>query len=285
MIHKAKPPREGEAYHEPFTDRNPWLTPLPLGPRVHAAVLPNRTPGCYTRWRTTVFFIPMRWSTERCCREFDTHVAPARNTISVLRSAVGWHGLGIKLPFSPSSIPAFASAFTALFLSRVRAKSHSSRTRLASYSASRERTLRSSMFSVSVPETFECGRPQIVFERGIGIVVVIEPKLCRKFRVGVPPQAGLISIFQKSRFSSTQKFVDLQTTRSPTAWQDYSRASSLGLIAGGEVAGPSTHSLTCNGEGCSADVQCQMARKLIGFDPERLRGSNQDRGTTHGEPQ
>ena len=39
------------------------------------------------------------------------------------------------------------------------------------------------------------------------------------------------------------------------------------------------------GEGCSADVQCQMARKLIGFDPERLRGSNQHRGTTHGEPQ
>ena len=42
--------------------------------------------------------------------------------------------------------------------------------------------------------TFECGRPQIVFERGIFIVVSL----------GSP---GMESIFQKSRFSSTQKSV------------------------------------------------------------------------------
>ena len=33
--------------------------------------------------------------------------------------------------------------------------------------------------------TFECGRPQIVFERGIVIVVVIEPKLSCHSKFGV----------------------------------------------------------------------------------------------------
>ena len=47
-----------------------------------------------------------------------------------------------------------------------RAKSHSSRTRLA-LSSSRERRSRSSMLSSLSAGTFECGRPQIVFERGL----------------------------------------------------------------------------------------------------------------------
>ena len=63
-----------------------------------------------------------------------------------------------------------------LCLSRVRAKSHSSRTTLA-LSSSRERRSRSSMLSSLSAGTFECGRPQIVFERG-RYKIVIEPKLC-----------------------------------------------------------------------------------------------------------
>ena len=58
-----------------------------------------------------------------------------------------------------------------LCLSRVRAKSHSSRTTLA-LSSSRERRSRSSMLSSLSAGTFECGRPQIVFERGRCQVVI-----------------------------------------------------------------------------------------------------------------
>jgi hypothetical protein len=54
----------------------------------------------------------------------------------------------------------------------VRAKSHSSRTTFA-LSSVRERRLHSSMLPSLNAGTFEGGRPQIVFERGI----VIEPKL------------------------------------------------------------------------------------------------------------
>ena len=67
-------------------------------------------------------------------------------------------------------------AALALCLSRVRAKSHSSRTTLA-LSSSRERRSRSSMLSSLNAGTLECGRPQIVFERG-RCKTVIEPKLC-----------------------------------------------------------------------------------------------------------
>ena len=63
-----------------------------------------------------------------------------------------------------------------LCLSRVRAKSHSSRTTLA-LSSSRERRSHSSMLSSLSAGTFECGRPQIVFERG-RYKIVIKPKLC-----------------------------------------------------------------------------------------------------------
>ena len=63
-----------------------------------------------------------------------------------------------------------------LCLSRVRAKSHSSRTTLA-LSSSRERRSHSSMLSSLSAGTFDCGRPQIVFEGG-RCQVVIEPKLC-----------------------------------------------------------------------------------------------------------
>jgi len=112
-----------------------------------------------------------------------------------------------------------AYSFDELCLSRVRAKSHSSRTRLAS-SSSRERRSRSSMLPSLSAGTFECGRPQIVFERGIGIVVVIEPKLCRKFRVGVPPRGGAYFDFLKVPFFVNAEVCTIhRQTRSPTAWQ------------------------------------------------------------------
>ena len=63
-----------------------------------------------------------------------------------------------------------------LCLSRVRAKSHSSRTTLA-LSSSRERRSHSSMLPSLSAGTFECGRPQIVFECS-WCAITIEPKLC-----------------------------------------------------------------------------------------------------------
>ena len=68
------------------------------------------------------------------------------------------------------------TAGASLFSYRVRAKSHSSRTTLA-LSSSRERRSRSSMLPSLSARTFECGRPQIVFEGG-RCQTVIELKLC-----------------------------------------------------------------------------------------------------------
>jgi hypothetical protein len=65
-----------------------------------------------------------------------------------------------------------------LCLSRVRAKSHSSRTTLA-LSSSRKRRSRSSMLPSLSAGTFECGLPQIVFECGL-FQIVIESKLCEQ---------------------------------------------------------------------------------------------------------
>ena len=55
-----------------------------------------------------------------------------------------------------------------------------------------------------------------------------------------------------------------------------------GLIAG--QAKVSSRDSTRYGEGCSADVQCQMARKLTGFDT-RGCGVAISTGAQHGEPQ
>ena len=75
--------------------------------------------------------------------------------------------------------------------------------------------------------TFECGRPQIVFERGIGIVVVIEPKLCRKFRVGVPPRGGAYFDFPKVPFFVRQNFVQFTDNKKP----DRMANTTVGLLS------------------------------------------------------
>ena len=105
--------------------------------------------------------------------------------------------------------------------------------------------------------TFECGRPQIVFERGIGIVVVIEPKLCRKFRVGVPPRGGAYFDFPKVPFFVNAEVCTIHRQQEARQHgKHHSRASlSLGLIAGGELLGhPPAPTSTCDGEGRSAQL-------------------------------
>jgi hypothetical protein len=99
------------------------------------------------------------------------------------------------------------AACVAICLCRVRAKSHSSRTRLAS-SSSRERRSRSSMLPSLSAGTFECGRPQIVFERGIIFVITLSQNFARhsKFagcvrKPAEPPRAG--ALFHRPNLTPT----------------------------------------------------------------------------------
>jgi len=84
-----------------------------------------------------------------------------------------------------------------LCLSRVRAKSHSSRTTLA-LSSSRERRSRSFDALKSQCGTFECDRPQIVFERG-SVQNCHEPKLCVSQQV-----PGCVSGSRAAAYDSSQ---------------------------------------------------------------------------------